>query len=45
MDMLCRGVDGVVCNANMRPADVHKYWALDDASSSLMMALGNSAQP
>ncbi|MFZ6026958.1 MAG: hypothetical protein ACOYYS_04515 [Chloroflexota bacterium] len=36
------GVDGVACNADMHPADVRKYCALDDAGSSLMMALGNS---
>ncbi len=38
------GVDGVMCNADMRPADVRKYCALDDAGSSLMKAAMNQLQ-
>jgi magnesium chelatase family protein len=42
------GVDGlrqdVACNADMRPADVRKYCALDDAGSSLMKAAMNQLQ-
>ncbi|MFZ6026952.1 MAG: YifB family Mg chelatase-like AAA ATPase [Chloroflexota bacterium] len=38
------GVDGVACNADMRPADVRKYCALDEAGSSLMKAAMNQLQ-
>jgi magnesium chelatase family protein len=38
------GVEGVMCNADMRPADVRKHCALDDAGSSLMKAAMNQLQ-
>jgi magnesium chelatase family protein len=33
-----------MCNADMRPADVRKHCALDDAGSSLMKAAMNQLQ-
>jgi magnesium chelatase family protein len=38
------GVDGVTCNAGMRPADVRMHCVLDDAGSSLMRAAINQLQ-